>query len=135
METKNFLALSPKEKTLVIWNKIDLAKPEAKMESIQVSAKKKIGLDELKMAIDRMIWKKGMPSKEEVMITKLRHFQALSNAIHACRTVIEGLKSGISAEFTCSDMRFTLSELGKIIGTNVTEDILSAIFSKFCLGK
>lgn len=132
---RELLHLSPKEKTLVIWNKIDLAKPSEQFESIAVSAKKKIGLEELKAAIDQMVWKKGAPSKEEVLITKLRHYQALSDAITSCRAVIEGLKSGISAEFVCADMRSALHDLGKIIGTNVTEDILSAIFAKFCLGK
>lgn len=125
----------PKEKTLVVWNKIDLGKPSLAIDSVQISARQKIGLDALKTAIDRLIWKKGLPSKEEVLITKLRHHQALTRAIDFCQTVIQGLQSGISAEFVASDMRAALQELGTIIGTNVTEDILSAIFSKFCLGK
>jgi len=129
------LANAPKEKTLVVWNKIDLGKPSLDIPSIQISARERMGLDELKAAIDRIIWKEGPPSKEEVLITKLRHHQALTNAIAFCQAVIAGLKSGISAEFVASDMRATLNELGTIIGTNVTEDILSAIFSKFCLGK
>jgi tRNA modification GTPase len=129
------LEVAPKEKTLVVWNKIDLGKPSFTIDSVQISAREKIGLDELKQAIDRIIWKEGPPSKEEVLITKLRHHQALTNALTACRAVIAGLKSGISAEFVASDMRATLNELGTIIGTNVTEDILTAIFSKFCLGK
>jgi tRNA modification GTPase len=33
------------------------------------------------------------------------------------------------------DMKECLKELGTIIGTNITEDILNAIFSKFCVGK
>lgn len=134
-QDQDLLQAAPKEKTLVVWNKIDLAKPTLEMEAVQISAREKIGLDELKMAIDRIIWKKGPPSKEEVLITKLRHFQALNNAVASCQAVIAGLKSGISAEFVASDMRAALNELGTIIGTNVTEDILSAIFSKFCLGK
>ena len=49
--------------------------------------------------------------------------------------VIEGLKTAVSPEFVSADLRKVLSELGMIIGTNITEDILSAIFSKFCIGK
>jgi tRNA modification GTPase len=89
----------------------------------------------LKQTIDTVIWKKGPPSKEEVAITKLRHHTALSNAIHGLSQVIEGLANRVSAEFVAADMRFALNELGTIIGTNVTEDILSSIFSQFCLGK
>lgn len=132
---RELLAIAPKYKTLVVWNKIDLGKPTLEIDSVQISAREKIGLDELKAAIDQIIWEKGPPSKEEVLITKLRHYQALVRAVSACRSVILGLKSGISPEFVVSDIRAALNELGTIIGTNVTEDILSAIFSKFCLGK
>jgi len=131
----DLLQIAPREKTIIIWNKTDLAKPQETFKSVSISAKEKTGLDQLKSAIDQLIWKNGLPSKEEVIITTLRHYQALSNAIAACETVINGLKSGVSAEFVASDMREALNQLGAIVGANVTEDILSAIFSKFCLGK
>jgi tRNA modification GTPase len=134
-QDRDLYLAAPKEKTIVIWNKTDLAKPSGEWEGIPISAREKIGLEELKASIDQIIWKNGPPSKEEILITKLRHHQALANAIGYCDAVIAGLKSGISAEFVASDMRAALNELGTIIGTNVTEDILSAIFSKFCLGK
>lgn len=134
-QDRDLYLAAPKEKTLVVWNKTDLAKPSSEWEGIPISAREKVGLEELKASIERIIWKKGPPSKEEVLITKLRHYQALANAVEYCNAVIAGLKSGISAEFVASDMRAALNELGTIIGTNVTEDILSAIFSKFCLGK
>ncbi len=126
---------APREKTLFVWNKVDLSAPSEKFDALSISAKKKMGLEELKAAIHQIVWKRGLPSKEEVLITNLRHYQALSEAISACQAVMTGLRSGISAEFVASDMRSALNELGKIIGTNVTEDILGAIFSKFCLGK
>lgn len=133
LEGQELIAQVPKEKTVIVWNKTDLAPPPA--AGVAISALKKTGLDDLKEAIEQLIWKNGAPSKEEVLITKLRHFQALTNAISSCQAVIAGLQKNISAEFVASDMRAALNELGTIIGTNVTEDILSAIFSKFCLGK
>ncbi|MGB7978173.1 MAG: tRNA uridine-5-carboxymethylaminomethyl(34) synthesis GTPase MnmE [Chlamydiales bacterium] len=134
-QDRELLRIAPPQKTLVIWNKIDVAAPSEEIKGIHVSAREQLGLEELKGAIERIVWKGGIPAKDEVLITKLRHHQALTNAINFCRTVVQGLKSGISAEFSTSDMRAALNELGAIIGTNVTEEILSAIFSKFCLGK
>lgn len=134
-QDRELLQRAPKEKTIAIWNKVDLAKPDEAIVAIPISAKKKLGLDDLKEAIHRLIWQNGPPSKEEVLITNLRHYQAIGNAIENCKRVIQGLKTGISAEFVAADMRAALNELGTIIGTNVAEDILSAIFSKFCLGK
>ncbi len=100
-----------------------------------LSAKDRIGLDLLHAKIDEVIWKEGPPSKEEVVITNIRHKEALSQAIVAAERLMKGLKDGLSPEFLTLDMRQCLNELGKIIGTNISEDILSAIFSKFCIGK
>ncbi len=133
----SLLHSAPQQKTVVVWNKIDLAKPRESLSlnAVCISAKEKTGLDELKQAIERVIWKKGPPPKDEIAITKLRHHAALTQAIASCETVISGLKKNISAEFVAADMRTCLNELGMVIGPNVSEDILTAIFSKFCLGK
>lgn len=129
----------PKEKTLAVWNKIDLKNgklPELDFaHSVEVSALKKSGLEELKKAIDALIWKNGPPSCEEIILTNVRHKEALGKSIEALQATVKGLKTDISPEFLTMDIRSGLSELGKIIGTNISEDILSAIFSKFCIGK
>jgi tRNA modification GTPase len=137
-EGEDLLTSAPKEKTLLIWNKIDLPHhfpPHEFPYTASISAKENRGLDQLKEEIEKIIWKKGPPSKEEVVITHVRHHQALIQASFSLSRLIEGLKTGVSPEFLSSDMRATLSALGTIIGTNITEDILSAIFSKFCIGK
>lgn len=124
------------DKTILIWNKIDLPSSHLKPEgAIEVSAKEGKGLENLYKAIDRLIWRQGTSSKEEVMITSRRHKKALDEALETLAKVIDGLKNGISPEFLTSDLRQTLVELGLIIGLDITEDILTAIFSKFCVGK
>ena len=70
-----------------------------------------------------------------MILTSERHYRALGEAIEALQTVIEGLKTALSPEFLVSDMRNALKHLGTIIGMDVTEEVLSAIFSKFCVGK
>ena len=129
----------PKEKTVVIWNKCDL--PYGPLADIpfphvvKISAKTCLGLDDLHKQVDQIIWKKGPPAKDEILITNLRHREALEKAIQASERVMHGLKGGISPEFLSLDMRQCLNELGTIIGVNITEEILTAIFSKFCIGK
>jgi tRNA modification GTPase len=129
----------PVERTILIWNKIDLphdlAIPSFFPHSVKLSAKTGEGLAELKEKIHQVIWRNAPPSKEEIVITNARHKHALSSAISACDDLICGLKTGISPEFLSSDMRRVLQELGTIIGSNISEDILTAIFSKFCIGK
>jgi tRNA modification GTPase len=134
------LSQLPKEKTIIVWNKIDLTEGVAESESqslcsVSLSAKEKSGLPELFYAIDQMIWQGSPPSKEEIVITSLRHKEALREAVESCDRVIAGLGSGESPEFLTFDVRQTLRALGKIIGHDITEDLLSSIFSQFCIGK
>lgn len=137
-EDRELLAKTPPEKTLLILNKIDLLRQAAPLDfpsQVQISAKQGIGLEELKEKIHECIWKKGPPAKDEIVLTSLRHKEALSEAAHALSQVTNGLKSGVSAEFVSSDMRAALQALSRIIGKDITEEILSSIFSKFCVGK
>lgn len=127
---------APQHKTIVVWNKVDLKSNHLPPEgAIAISAKEGLGLEELKADIQAKVWKKGAPSKEEVVITNIRHFQALQSATKNVDAIISGLKSGVSPEFLASDMRAALKDLGTIIGQDISEEILSAIFSKFCVGK
>ncbi len=73
--------------------------------------------------------------QEGFLLTELRHKQALQEAATLLDVVIKGLGGNISAEFLLFDLRSSLKALGKIIGSDITEDILSAIFSRFCIGK
>jgi tRNA modification GTPase len=137
-QDRALLELVSAVKTVLIWNKSDLPHqpvPLVLAHQVKLSAKTRIGLEELHQKIEELIWQSGPPSREELLITNVRHQEALLQAIYACHQVIEGLKNGASPEFISMDMRLTLTSLGKIIGTNITEDILSAIFSKFCIGK
>jgi tRNA modification GTPase len=134
-EEKLLMEKAPPNKTLLLWNKIDVSNAAAPSSAVGVSAKTGEGLDELKLLLDQKIWRSGPPSKEEVVITSVRHKQALDQAAEALSELIQGLRSGTSPEFLSSDMRKALFELGTIIGLDITEDILSAIFSKFCVGK
>ena len=139
-EHRELVSYLPPEKTIAVWNKIDLPH-EGPLSNlgfehvVSVSAFQKMGLDLLHQKIDQILWEKGAGVQQEVIITSLRHKNALSAAYSACSRVIEGLKNELSPEFVSSDMRQALIELGSIIGANITEDILTAVFSKFCIGK
>ncbi len=138
-QDRALLELLPTKKTIAVWNKVDLPHSELPQlpiaHVVMLSAKHKTGLEGLKQTIDTVIWEKGTPSREEVLITNVRHKEALLRAIDACQQVITGLKTDVSPEFLSMDMRRALSALGSIIGIDITEDVLSAIFSKFCIGK
>jgi tRNA modification GTPase len=138
-EGEALLTSAPWQKTIVVWNKIDLPSKETLLphcaHPFRISAKTGTGMEHLKEAIGQLIWRHGPPSKEEILITNVRHHQALKDAASALDHLICGLRTGVSPEFVSSDMRKALSELGTILGMNIGEEILNTIFSKFCIGK
>lgn len=139
-EIESAMKAIPQQKMIAVWNKIDLPHTESLpnlpvKHVVKISAKERTGLERLHAMIDEVIWEHGPPSREELLITNVRHKEALNNAISALDKVFDGLLGNISPEFLTMDMRLSLMELGKIIGTNIGEDVLSAIFSTFCIGK
>jgi tRNA modification GTPase len=135
-EEKEILNQTQCLKRVLIWNKADLPSDLAPPpEAVVISAKKGEGLDLLKKTIIHSIFSGKPLSKEEVVITNARHHQALGEAISYLTKVNQGLFSGVSPEFLSADIRASLQELGSIIGQDISEEILTAIFSKFCVGK
>lgn len=132
----NLLSALPKENTVIVWNKADLEERKDTdlpfIHTIHLSAKKENGIHELQQ---KLLSFTTAGNKEEFLLTSERHYHALLSAQQHIDTVLEGLQSNISAEFVSSDMRECLKDLGTIIGSDITEDLLSSIFSKFCVGK
>lgn len=71
----------------------------------------------------------------DILVTNVRHYQALTLAGASIARAIDGLNSGLSGDFIAQDIRETLHHLGEITGTITSQDILTSIFSRFCIGK
>lgn len=128
----------PAQKTIGIWNKLDLCEPKEPLpfpHVVALSALEGRGVEQLLEKMFERVWGEGMGRGEELVLFSARHKEALLEACKGCRRVIEGLQEGVSAEFLAFDLRQALTELTTILGANVTEEILSSIFSQFCVGK
>ena len=131
-------------KTLIlIFNKSDLSTPATSIapigfpegtQSINLSAKRGEGLDELRM---RLTEASGVSSlaQAEVIVTNARHYEALTHALEAIRRVRQGLDSSLPSDLVAQDLRECLFHLGDIIGEVTTTEVLSNIFEHFCIGK
>lgn len=101
---------------------------------IPISAKQEKGLEQLQKAlldasgVNRI--KEG-----EVLVTNLRHYEALTQASTSIKAVINGLKAQLPGDLIAQDARETLLYLGEITGTITSQDILNNIFAHFCIGK
>ncbi len=132
----------PNKKLLVIANKTDLI-PQQEIEILQtdienlipLSAKNKVGIDELKSELTSLV-NIGALSNNETIVTNSRHFEALNNALIAISSVQKGIDLAISTDLFSIDIRECLRHLGTITGDyDVDKDILGHIFSNFCIGK
>jgi tRNA modification GTPase len=71
----------------------------------------------------------------DVVVTNLRHYEALKKIKESLNKVHDGISSGISSDFVAMDIRHALHYIGEISGTVSTDDLLQNIFSNFCIGK
>jgi tRNA modification GTPase len=132
----------PNKRLLVIANKMDtLSSPETSIikseieHLILLSAKNKIGLEDLKSELTSLV-NIGALSNNETIVTNSRHFEALNNALIAITSVKQGIDLEISTDLFSIDIRECLRHLGAITGDyDVDKDILGHIFSNFCIGK
>ena len=70
-----------------------------------------------------------------VMLSNVRHYEAVTRAHQAIQHVQEGLQNGLSGELLSLDLQDCLSALGEVTGQITNQEVLSNIFSKFCIGK
>lgn len=100
---------------------------------LMISALTGDGLDELREKIVGFV-NIGDVS-DRIIVTNARHYEALVNACSSLENVESGLSNGFSADLLAVDVRDAISHLGEITGDISSDDILGAIFSRFCIGK
>jgi tRNA modification GTPase len=133
------------QKLILVANKSDLALTEVRAaleemllkdnESLVfISAKGKVNLKGLISEMQSVLSADKI-HPEDVIVTNIRHYEALTGALDAIQRTLAGLKSGISGEFLSQDIRQCLHYLGSITGKITTDEVLGNIFKNFCIGK
>ncbi len=118
-----------------IYNKVDLLMPDERMNLINglcISAKHG-AIDSLKTKLINVA--KASMQTNAVMLSNARHYEAIVRAHTAIEAVLSGLKSGLSGELLSLDLQDCLNALGEVTGQITNQEVLSNIFSKFCIGK
>jgi tRNA modification GTPase len=117
------------------WDKAEIKKflPDGKI--LNISAKFKTGIDELKNAVLDSCLGRNEEYTGTVLITNMRHKLALEKALAEIAKAKESITRGMSPEFAVLDLREALDSLDQITGKKINDEILDKIFSSFCIGK
>jgi tRNA modification GTPase len=101
---------------------------------ISISAKNNINIDKLETILVQLI-QDEKPVESDVIVTNVRHYEALKKSHDAIISVIEGLDNKLSGDLLSMDIREVLHYLGEITGAITNDEILGNIFKNFCIGK
>lgn len=102
---------------------------------LPISAKMGFMIENIKTALYRAATEGKVISENEIILTNIRHVEALEQADAALKNVLIGLDNGLTGDLLSLEIRAALHHIGSITGNIVPDDILGSIFSKFCIGK
>ena len=121
---------------LVVWNKWDrMPDRDLPAEGIVVSAATGWNLTALEDALAEMALSGHSADTEDTFVTHARHQEALKSAGAHLADAAASLAASLPADFASIDLRGALDALGEITGETAPEDMVHAIFSRFCIGK
>ena len=137
------LTAETKEKTILVFNKVDKLEKNNSLPNIDyfpedkqvaISAYNGNGINNL---IKCLLSQKTLNNydENEVLISNTRHFDVLSKSLASIARVEDGIQQGIPTDLIAIDIRETLYHLGEVTGTITTDEVLGNIFKNFCIGK
>jgi len=144
---KTFSGAEEKHRIFIL-NKMDMISPGQLEQSLQkfkamleegeslipMSAKTGINLSLLEQAL---LDASGISTTNDndVIITNVRHYEALERSLQAMKRATEGLTGGLTGDLLAQDIREAIHYLGEITGEITNDEVLGNIFKNFCIGK
>ncbi len=136
------------KRRIVVLNKTDLLQPE-KLDELRHQLKEALPENDLLVLMsaktganlslleDALMEASGInnTTDNDVIITNVRHFEALDRALSALERAENAMDNRITADLLAEDIREALHYLGEITGEITNDEILGNIFRNFCIGK
>ena len=143
IEDRELFRSLPDKKNITVLNKIDLSqktsadqiKKDLGTDVLPISAKTGSGMEELEEALYDFYFSFGYNPETDVLVTNARQEGLLKKADSALTSALKALEDGLSEEFTASGLRQARAAIEEITGKTSDDEVLSRIFSQFCVGK
>lgn len=143
-EDRELLALTANKERIILLNKMDLDNnldlDELKnivdeKEIVPVSVLTNVGLNLLADQIKERFFGGKMESQDATYISNVRHIALLEHAGHSLEEVNNGLDAGMPVDLVQIDFTRCWEFLGEIVGESAPDELITQLFSQFCLGK
>jgi tRNA modification GTPase len=132
------------DRVLIVLNKKDLAcqvdiealaRFYPKEDLVTVSAFDPESVDKLEAAMVGKVAQFRDFDAHGVLVSNTRHIKALEQAGQGIKEAVRLIGEGVSFEFASLEIKDAVNQLDGISGRNIDEDLLEAIFARFCIGK
>lgn len=102
---------------------------------LTISTADETGLGDLRTCIENMFLDGTLDLRSDAIVWSARQYAALSRAMEHVSNALSASEASFSEDVSCVDLELAMSALAEVDGRAVTEDIVSQIFSHFCVGK
>jgi len=142
-EDKRLLDLTANKKRIIILNKQDLG-TKISQEMIKnltdnpiivTSILKQKNMDALENAIEKLFFSGIENSQNQILVTNQRQAGLLAKAKQSLEDVISGINDAMPLDLVQIDLKNAWDTLGEITGESAPDELITQLFSQFCLGK
>lgn len=135
-EDVTLLEQTKHKKRIIVGNKNDLKKVlELDIHLLSLSTLTKEGLKDLEKEIVNVLGMSDIKEKDFNVLSNVRHINKIKQTINALNDVLHAIDIQMPIDMTEIDLKKAWQYLGEITGDYHPEDLISELFSKFCLGK
>lgn len=137
---RQLLEISQDSNRIILLNKVDLPEKieidQLPEDHIKISVLKNQNIDQIENRINALFFENaGLVEQDATYLSNARHISLIEKAVESLQAVNEGLALGMPVDLLQVDLTRTWEILGEITGDAAPDELITQLFSQFCLGK
>ena len=139
-QDRQLLEISQDSNRIVLLNKTDLEEKieldQLPTDVIKISVLPNQNIDKIEERINQLFFENaGIVEQDATYLSNTRHISLIEKALESLQAVNQGLELGMPVDLLQVDMTRTWEILGEITGDAAPDELITQLFSQFCLGK
>ena len=139
-QDRQLLEISQDSNRIILLNKVDLPQQieldKIPADHIKISVLKNQNINQIEDRINALFFENaGLVEQDATYLSNARHISLIEKAVESLQAVNEGLAMGMPVDLLQVDLTRTWEILGEITGDAAPDELITQLFSQFCLGK